>query len=57
MVNSPLIRPYVLGAGSFGGGGTLGSHDGTWKKCQKILQKEVILSGEQLLMEDIRLTS
>ncbi len=25
MVNSPLIRPYLLG-GSFGGG-TLGSHD------------------------------
>ena len=26
MVNSPLIRPYVLGGGSFGGS-TLGSHD------------------------------
>ena len=26
MVNSPLIRPYFLGGGSFGGG-TLGSHD------------------------------
>ena len=26
MVNSPLIRPYLLGGGSFGGG-TLGSHD------------------------------
>ena len=28
MVNSPLIRPYLLG-GSFGGG-TLGSHDYSW---------------------------
>ena len=26
MVNSPLIRPYLLGGGSFGGG-TLESHD------------------------------
>ena len=26
MVNSPLIRPYLLGGGSFGGG-TLDSHD------------------------------
>ena len=26
VVNSPLIRPYLLGGGSFGGG-TLGSHD------------------------------
>ena len=28
MVNSPLIRPYLLGGVSGGGGGgTLGSHD------------------------------
>ena len=26
MVNSPLVRPYLLGGGSFGGG-TLDSHD------------------------------
>ena len=26
MVNSPLIRPYLLG-GSFGGGGTFDCHD------------------------------
>ena len=26
MVNSPLIRPYLLGGGSFGGG-TLDSHE------------------------------
>ena len=26
MVNNPLIRPYLLGGGSFGGG-TLDSHD------------------------------
>ena len=28
MVNSPSIRPYLLGGGSFAGG-TLGSHDDT----------------------------
>ena len=28
MVNSPLIRPYLLGGGGIGGG-TLGSHDNT----------------------------
>ena len=27
MVNSPLIRPYLLGGGGSFGGGTLDSHD------------------------------
>ena len=27
MVNSPLIRPYLLGGVLWGGGGTLGSHE------------------------------
>ena len=29
MVNSPLIRPYLLGGGSFGGG-TLDSHESSF---------------------------
>ena len=32
MVNSPLIRPYLLGGGGSFGGGTLDSHDVCFRK-------------------------
>ena len=42
MVNSPLIRPYFLGGGSFGGG-TLHSHD--FFKTEELNEVESIWSN------------
>ncbi len=51
MVNSPLIRPYLLGGGSFGGG-TLDSHDiiidvGCECSCKHSKSKNMYRSRQQ----------